>query len=61
MLRLDHMLVDDTFIVEDVADVDLPGSDHRRVRRHALDRSDGAGRASRTFSITSGSDGWIQY
>ena len=31
------------------------------VRRHALDQSGGAGRASSAFSITSGSDGWIQY
>ena len=28
-MRLDHALIDDSLSVAEVADVDLPGSDHR--------------------------------
>jgi endonuclease/exonuclease/phosphatase (EEP) superfamily protein YafD len=57
-LRLDHALVDDSLVVIDVADVELPGSDHLGlVVDVALSRSDRAAPATRSRRLPEGTDG----
>ena len=58
MLRLDHTLVDETFIVDGVVDVDLPGSDHDGfVVTLSIDPALRAERARRSRSPQAATDG----
>lgn len=58
MLRLDHLLVDDTFVVEAVVEVDLPGSDHRGfVVTLSIDAPVPAGRAAHSRRPPEAMDG----
>ncbi len=58
ILRIDHALVDDSFVVADVVDVELPGSDHRGfVVTLSISPTAPEGRAGRSRSPREATDG----